>query len=98
MRLLSVLVCSGFLCACDGAMNIRGETSPNTQCIITLIDKASGNVASTFKVSGPFREGVFFPGTWRAPQMTLKAECEGKTVKLLENPHLGAIDLGYLEP
>lgn len=98
MRLLSVMCCSTLLCACDGAMNIRGETSPKTSCVITLTDKASGNVANAFKVSGSFREGVLFPGTWRAPPMTLKAECEGKTVKVVENPELGEIDLGNLEP
>ncbi len=79
-------------------MNIRGETPPETPCVIILTDKASGKVANTFNVSGPFRESVFFPGTWRAPPMTLKADCEGKTVKVVDNPNLGEVNLGNLNP
>lgn len=98
MRLVSVLAGSALLCACDGGMNIRGETPPNIPCIITLTDTASGSVANTFTVSGPFREAVFFPGAWRAPQMTLRAECGGKTLMVVENPRLGEVNLGNLKP
>lgn len=98
MRSVTALGFSVLLCACDGAMNIRGQTPPETSCLITLTDNVSGKVANTFNVSGSFREGVFFPGTSRAPPMTLKADCDGKTVKVVENPKLGEVNLGNLQP
>lgn len=79
-------------------MNIRGETPPNISCVITLNDKATGKVANTFKVSGPFQERVFMPGAWRAPPMTLTAVCEGETVAVVENPQLGEVNLGNIKP
>jgi hypothetical protein len=86
------------LCACDGVMNIRGETPPNTPCLISLVDKASGNVANTLNVSGPFRESLIFPAAWRAPQMTLRVQCQDQTVKVVENPGFGEVNLGNLKP
>ena len=79
-------------------MNIRGETPVATSCVLTLVDPASGRTTNTFSVSGPFSESVFFPGAWRAPPMTITAQCHGKVVRTVENPALGKVDLGKLEP
>ena len=91
-----ILVTVAFLSACDGYMTIRGETPAQTSCELTLTDRQSVRVANTFTVSGNFSQGLFFPGTWRAPPMTLTALCGGTIAKTIENPSLGVVDLGKL--
>ena len=96
-HLALVLFSSLVLCGCHGGMNIRGETPADTSCVLTLVDRATGRTANTFTVSGSFKENVLFPGWW-APPMTIVAQCGGKIVRTVENPALGTVDLGKLEP
>lgn len=96
-RAIFVLIIPVLLCSCDGSMTIRGETPKSTSCVLTLTDQATGHVANTFTVSGRFSQGVFFPGTWHAPPMTLDAECGGKIVRTISNPSFGDVKLGQLE-
>lgn len=74
------------LTACDGVMRIKGVAPSTPRCVVTLTDAGTGKVANTFVVAGTFEERVFFPGAWRAPGMTVSAECGGKTVVSVQNP------------
>ena len=93
-----VVIASALLCACDGSMRIRGEAPEDASCVLTLTDQTTGRVANSFTVSGQFSHGIFFPGTWRAPPVTLDAICSGKLVRTVPNPSLGEINLGQIGP
>jgi len=93
---LLALLGSVALSGCDGHLRIRGETPDSEPCIVALIDSSSGRAANTFTVSGSFTENVFFPGAWRAPSMSVTAQCGGKLVKTVQNPSFPELNLGKL--
>ena len=97
-RIALVVVSCAAITACDGVMRIKGTAPTEPGCLVKLTDAGTGQVANTFMVAGAFEERVFFPGAWRAPGMTISAECGGKTVVSVHNPSFPEVDLGNLEP
>jgi len=96
---LHVILLSVLLSGCDGYLRIKGIAPSDPACTLFVIDKFSGEVANQFQISGPFEEGLMYPG-WVSPKFSLRAECGGKVVKYIENPqiHRGETDVGTIEP
>ncbi|WP_428382109.1 hypothetical protein [Nevskia ramosa] len=93
---LAVSLCF-VIAGCDAVLRIKG-VAPAEPCTLNLIDEASGRTANTFVVSGPFEQRVMFPGAWRAPKLSIAAECRGKFITTVVNPQFPEVDLGRLEP
>lgn len=94
---IAVVAVALLISACDGTLRIRGEAPEAIPCVVRLIDGKTGEIANEMAVSGIFEKSVLFAGHWRAPEMTVTAECEGKTVLVVENPKFPELDLGNLQ-